>query len=309
MRNNCGSEMSDALDDIFRMIRLESCVYFQRDFHAPWGMCIEGTGFAQFHLVAEGSCVVESADAATPLGPGDVVLFPRGAGHILADKAGRRAAPGPQVMASFATGAPMFTGPGPAARIICGHYGYRVRPGHPLIDALPDMIHIPAGSGADLSPVVNLLIVETAADTQGGTAIVERLAEVLLVHVLRAWVDIDGRPSGILQAMSDRRLVRAVNRIHRNFEAPLTLEELASEAGMSRSSFAERFRRTAGIAVIEYLSKWRMLSACGLLSETGLSIADVAERSGYGSDLAFSRAFKREHGVSPAEWRRRDTGA
>ena len=106
--------------------------------------------------------------------------------------------------------------------------------------------------------------------------------------------------------MVDRRLGRAVARIHQDYDKPLTLEDLAREAGMSRSSFAERFKQATGLAAIEYLSQWRMLSAGDLLVQDGISVAEVATRSGYSSDLAFARAFRRAYGVTPAEWRRQE---
>ncbi len=296
--------MSDVFDQIFRLIRLEACVYFQRDFHAPWAMQIGPTEMAQFHLVLGGSCVIEQDQGPTALGPGDIVLFPRGAAHVIADSEGRRAISGQAAMATFATPRPMFLGSGEASRVICGHYCYRNQVVHPLMDSLPEMLLVRKSEASDLSKITDLLIAETKLSVPGSTPIVERLAEVLLVHILRAWLVQEARPPGFLSAVTDPRLCRAMVRIHRDFQTPLTLEALAEEAGMSRSNFAERFKQVTGLAAIEYLSKWRMISAGNLLSETGLSIADVAARSGYGSDLAFARAFKREYGLSPALWRR-----
>ncbi len=298
-------QMSDLLEDIFRMIRLEACVYFQRTFNAPWAMQIGPTQMAQFHLVLEGTCVAEVDGAVVHAAPGDVLLFPRGAVHVLADREGRDPVPGADAMASFATDAPMFAGNGVPTKLICGHYAYRTRPVHPLIDGLPELVHVSARtSGAELEAIVGLLIAETRSSSQGSTSIVERLAEVLLVRTLRAWLAVEAPSSGFLHGMTDRRLSRALIRIHRDFEHPLTLESLAGDAGMSRSRFAERFKDVTGLPAIEYLAQWRMLSAGGLLADSGLSIPEVAVRSGYGSDLAFARAFKRTYGMTPAEWRR-----
>lgn len=303
---NVSSEppMSDVFDQVFRLIRLEACVYFQRDFHAPWAMQIGPTKVAQFHLVSSGSCVIERDKDRTVLGAGDIVLFPRGTAHVIADKEGRPAVPGQAAMATFGTAQPMFSGPGDETRVICGHYCYRDQVGHPLMDSLPEMLLLRRSETSDLTKVADLLIAETMSGVPGSTPIIERLAEVLLVHILRAWIAQETRPPGFLNVMTDPRLCRAMVRIHSDFQAPLTLEALAEEAGMSRSNFAVRFKQVTGLAAIEYLSKWRMISAGDLLSETGLSIADIAARSGYGSDLAFARAFKREYGLSPASWRR-----
>jgi len=299
--------VSDLFDDIFRMIRLESCVYFQRQFHAPWAMEVGPTGMAQFHLVLDGPCVVEIAGRTVTAAPGDVLLFPGGAAHVLADGPGRPATPGATAMASFGTDRPMFAGAGAPTRVICGHYSYRTRPVHPLIDDLPELVHVRAEGSADaMAPIIDLMVAETRADGHGSAPIVERLAEVLLVRTLRAWLAAQAPAEGFLNGLADHRLARALQRIHRDFESPLTLEDLAGEAGMSRSSFAERFSRITGLAAIEYLGKWRMLWAGDMLGDAALSIAEVANRVGYRSDLAFSRAFKREYGLSPAEWRRQD---
>ena len=299
--------MDDALSEIFRLIRLRSCVYFQRDFFAPWAMRIEGTGFAQFHVVTRGNCCVEIDGVSVDCSVGDVLLFPRGGAHTLADRPGRAPVSGPEVIASFTGDMPYFAHGATSTRVICGHYEYRSEPRHPLIGDLPELIHVRSLdllAGASATSVVGLLMDEIANPSAGSTSVVERLAEVLLVVVLRAYVAQEPARLGFHRGLVDRRLARAINRIHHDYSARLGLTDLAEAATMSRSSFAQHFKDTTGIAPIEYLAKWRMITAMDLLVSTSHPIPEISERVGYDSDIAFARAFKREFGKTPAQYRR-----
>ncbi len=106
-----------------------------------------------------------------------------------------------------------------------------------------------------------------------------------------------------LAAVVDRHLSRTIQKIHSEIDRPLDLNGLAHAAGMSRSSFAEHFRTTTGIAPISYVTRWRMLTAERYLEDPALSIPEIVERIGYESDVAFVRAFKCEQGQSPARFR------
>ena len=299
--------MNDALSDIFQLIKLKSCVYFQRDFHKPWAMRIEGTGYAQFHVITRGHCVVEVNQQVHRCSVGDVILFAHSSPHVLADEAERNALPGAEVMASFASSAPYFNDGDEFTRIICGHYEYRTAIPHPLIAELPDFIHIRSLDilpDARISTILPLLMGELASNEPGSSSIVERYAEILLIQILRSHARQKPHRPEFLNALCDNRLIRAINRIHRDYALPLGLDDLAREAALSRSAFAQRFKDTAGIAPIEYLAKWRMITASELLKTTDLPVAHVCEKVGYESDISFARAFKREYGVTPSQHRR-----
>jgi Cupin len=136
--------LMDVLSNILRELQLTGAVYFQRDFHAPWGMEIGGTGFAQFHVITRGSCIVTAFGRSVTCPAGDIVLFPHSAPHMLADAPGTDPVAGPAAMASFAGENPMFAAGGLPTRLICGHYEYRSLAGHPLIAELPAMLHVRA---------------------------------------------------------------------------------------------------------------------------------------------------------------------
>ncbi|MBT5435586.1 MAG: helix-turn-helix transcriptional regulator [Rhodospirillaceae bacterium] len=157
--------------------------------------------------------------------------------------------------------------------------------------------------------VVPLLVREMNLGAPGSETVVTRLAEVLLIQVLNRHVQASPPSSGLLVALSDSRLARAIQAIHDQPENPWSLEELAHRAGMSRSSFAERFHDVAGVTPNHYLTHWRMVRARQLLEDTDNAIVQVSESVGYSSELAFARAFQRLFGTTPSRFRRRSRQA
>ena len=302
--------MDDPLSGVLDLLRLKGCVYFQREFHAPWAMRIENTGFAQFHAIVSGDCVVDVGGSSRSCAVGDVIVFPHGDPHVLADRPGRYAVPGPEAMASFNGPAPLFSSGERKCRIICGHYEYRSDIVHPAIGELPAAIHVQGLDRSGEDPVyatLRLMFGELARSEAGGMAVVERYSEILLIQVLRAHLRQATPRHGLLAAFADRRLAPAVALIHSGFAGPLSLDDLARAAALSRSSFAQRFRDVAGFPPIEYLTRWRMLVAGDLLRSAGLSVAQAAEQVGYESETAFARAFKKVVGTTPARYRRART--
>jgi len=137
----------------------------------------------------------------------------------------------------------------------------------------------------------------------GAEIIVERLAEILLVQVLRAYFGEHGRPQGLLAALFDPRLGAGVAAIHARWAQPLTLQDIAKATGMSRSAFASAFAATAGVTPMAYLAEWRLLKGREMLADRALSIAQIAAACGYRSTEGFSRAFRRFYVRSPTALR------
>lgn len=298
---------NDILSDVLRLVRLKGCVYFRHSFAAPWAMRVDEGVAAQFHVVARGECTVETANGTFSGGPGDVFIFPRGTSHVIGDRPGRQAMPGHQAVGAILQGKAPFAGGGRETQLVCGHFEYRHALRHPLFADLPEVMHFRANdfdTPEIVDPIVPILLREMAANRPGKETVVERLAEAMLVQLLRAHVLREAPASGFLAALSDRRLCLAIRAIQRGADRRLTLDAIAKVAGMSRSALAERFKAAVGCAPIEYLALWRMYTACNLLSDTYASVADIANQVGYESDIAFARAFKREIGASPAEFRR-----
>lgn len=201
---------------------------------------------------------------------------------------------------------PLETGPGtfrlgPAdgpveVRALVGHCDFAATDKGLLLSLLPEMVHL---SGQDrLLALVQLIHDETRSDRPARAMILERLLEVLMIEALRASPGPE-HPPGLSRGLSDPRLAGVLFRIHDDVAGALSVEDLARDAGMSRSAFFERFRTALGIAPKEYVTAWRMAVARDLLLRGGLTNAEIAHRVGYGSASAFGMAFVRHEGVSP----------
>ncbi len=302
----------DPLSDVLDRIRLRGCVYFQRDFSPPWGMAMDAGPFAQFHLVVRGRCWLRAGETTRELATGDIVVFPFGAAHMLLDDPSTDPLPGLTVLAAHKKGRPIFDGQQDGARLLCGHFELDRDLKHPLLRELPALIHIKGMSAEQpswLESAIGLLIRESASDQPGAATVVDRLAEVLFVQVLRAHLLASVPSRGFLAALKDRRMSNALEIIHDNVHTDLTLYAIARAAGMSRSSLALRFKEVMGVTPMDYVTGWRMQRAREMLRTTHGSLADVAERVGYRSEAAFSRAFKRVFDQTPGAFRRTTTGA
>lgn len=298
----------DSLSDVLNLMRLRGCVYFLRDFSAPWGMEMSDGAFAQFHMVARGRCWLQFEGDTLELASGDVIVFPRGDGHSLLDHPGTAPIPGRKVLEAHLGGQPIFANEGDRTRLLCGHFEFDRAFRHPLTDELPRLIHIKGLSGDQpdwFDAVTRVLIRETGGMQPGAPTVVNRLAEVLFIQVLRAYL-LFHRPShGFLGAIQDEQINRALRAVHAGFGKDLTLADIAREAGMSRSNLALRFKEILGETPMDYMTRWRMLKAQELLKTPDFSsLSDIAERVGYKSESAFSHAFKREFGQSPGTFRR-----
>jgi transcriptional regulator GlxA family with amidase domain len=159
-----------------------------------------------------------------------------------------------------------------------------------------------------VAPVLALLADETARQRPGGSAMVSRLCDLLVVEALRAWLAAAPPRDAWLAGLRDPQIAAALERIHTAPERPWTVDSLARAAGMSRSRFAQRFAELVGEPPLQYLTGWRLCYATELLDGSDDSLRVIAQRSGYGSEAAFGKAFKRRFGMSPGTYRtaRRD---
>ena len=190
-------------------------------------------------------------------------------------------------------------------QLLCCHLSFGPVKLNPLFDMLPPVIHISSNDPARqaLSPIIQLLLQESTLQRCGQDTVLNRLAEVLLVHVLRFLMENQKLEKGVLAGLSDIRLARAITAMHRLPEQRWNIESLATEAGMSRTAFNQHFRNTVGCPPGEYLSRWRMRLACRLLETSQMVISQIVDQLGYQSETAFFRAFRRNIGMSPGKYR------
>jgi AraC-like DNA-binding protein len=266
-----------------------------------------------FHLVTAGGCwVIPQRSQPLRLEVGDVIVFPRGGPHVMCSD------PKAPPTAAFDVRAlpPVVQWPyqiGEAADrpdrlgLICGFLGCDVRPFNPLLAALPHTMVVSDRGRADgwLSQFTRFAVAEATAKRAGSDGVLARLSELMFVEAVRMHLDsLPGEQTGWLAGLRDRHVGRALTLMHGKPAHPWTIEELAREVGLSRSALADHFMHFVGQPPMHYLAQWRMQVAAGLLS-SGASIAAVASEVGYGSEAAFSRAFKKLVGTPPAVWRRR----
>ena len=201
-------------------------------------------------------------------------------------------------------------GDGPVTTLVHGGFSFGAAPPNVLLESLPAILHAPAGSprmSPQLAVAAQLILSESAAPGPGSNMLSARLAEILLIHALRARVtaretDDDRRPG--LCALADPAIGAAMRLIHARPAEDWTVERLAREVAMSRSAFAARFTELVGLPPLQYLTQWRMTEAARRLREADESVAAVAEEVGYANAAAFMKAFTRVHGVGPGSYRR-----
>lgn len=314
----------DTLSEVLKAVRLKGAVFFDVEASAPWvaealpakqiatAILPDSEHVMEYHVITSGDCwasVIGHDIPAVKLEAGDVVAFPQGDAHILSSAPGMRGDPGPAVVPAGAQLPVLFDlegGGSERAHVVCGFLGCDSRPFNPLIEALPPILHIRSGGTAHsswLKEFTRFAVMEANEKRMGGNTILSKLGELMFAELVRRYVEsLPAESLGWLGGLRDRYIGRALNRMHAEPTRAWTLQELAKEAGLSRSSFAERFAGYVGIPPMQYLQKWRLQIAASRLVD-GVSIATIAADVGYESEAAFSRAFKRVIGQPPADWR------
>lgn len=295
----------DVLSDILEKIRLTSVVYFKSDFTSPWGMDIPKGPYAQFHLVTQGSCLARIGGTTLPVEAGDILVFPTGREHWLADQETSKRENGPKVVRAIMDGKPLFQGQAAATTLVCGHFDFDRTVDHPFIKELPEFIHISQHEKRELSwlqGITDLVIEEAEKKWEGSQLISNKLGEVLFVHTLRAYFK-RGAISGFVAALQDGRIGKALRAIHNTPEADWQLLSLAQVAGMSRTGFSKRFKDLLGDTPLNYITHWRMLRAGELLTFGSQSVGEIAHAVGYSSEAAFNRVFKKRMALTPLKFR------
>lgn len=314
----------DALSEALSSVRMTGAIFYDAICTAPWGFAVPpmedvahvlapGTDcLVGYHLVAEGRAVSRfEGEAEVALGPGDVIIVPHGDPHTVSN--GR-----PAMLIDSRTsicsnlGGDLSTfrigGGGEETRFVCGYFGCERYAAHLFLAGLPLMIRVNVRGdrcGAWLESSIRHLLSESASQRPGHRALLSRMAEALFIQTLRLYME--GLPpehAGWLAGAREPIVGAALALLHRRPSHAWTLAELAREIGAARSVVAERFGRFLGEPPMAYLSRWRLQLAARLLRTTQKSVLEVALDTGYES-AAFNRAFKREFGVPPGQYRKK----
>ncbi|MET0459418.1 MAG: AraC family transcriptional regulator [Ilumatobacteraceae bacterium] len=298
-----------AIADALRDVTITGVFYCPSYLHEPWGGTVPAMpGCVWFHAVTSGHCQLVVGDDRLELRSGDLALVPHGTGHRIEAGAPTEHPlipdlPHEEESDNYAV--LRYGTIGPLTELVCG--GLRLE--HPnarrLVDGLPPVVHVRTVRRTTIGVTLDQLAEEVERSEVGSEAVISRLCDILVIQAIRHWMMSDEATSSPwLRAMTDPQLGPALAALHADPAAPWTVSSIASQAAMSRSAFAARFRDVLGQSVMGYLTELRLQLAVDLLHRGDRTVAQIATAVGYESDASFSRVFKRHLGTSPRQARR-----
>lgn len=306
----------DVLSHLLAAYRSDRAVSARFTLSAPWALSSGGVEGMLVRMCAGAAYWIQvEGEAPVQVQPGDIVALPLGSAHGVSSAPGLAAEPFKALLQQHMVGRHgehpiVFShgGGGERTELYSLHVWMPAAGIRALLQGLPRLLVIRRSEIATTSALalaMAALVDETIAQKPGWQACVARLADLLLVHVLRAHLGTQAQEQpGALQGMNDPRISRAMARMHAQPAKPWSVEALASASGMSRTVFSERFRALVGQTPMQYLGAYRMALAAQQLQSAQLSVVEVAEIAGYDSEKAFSRAFRRWAGVTPSVYAR-----
>lgn len=304
----------DALTDILNTLRLKSSLYFRTELTAPWGIRVPSQGrVARFHIAIRGQCWlrIEGREQDVFMANGDLVIISHGAGHILADSPATPPIDLADVYEEVAypgEGPLVYGGGGAGCCLVCGEFAFDEEENHPLLDNLPPLLRVTGDQSYNakwLDSIIGFIAHEAASLEPGANAIIDRLSEIIFIQVIRTTLASTREHIPFLSAFTDPRISSVLSEVHRAPGANWSVESLGQIANMSRSAFSNRFTELANMTPLQYVIFVRLQKASRMLLDTNHSLPAIAESVGYKSEAAFSMAFKRQFGLRPGEYRRR----
>lgn len=307
------SSSGSVLRDVMGWVRVHGTVFFRATLRAPWGFTVPRRKNATFHFVASGQCWLEAEVIRTPLelATSDLIILPHGDRHTLCDDQGSPIRDLDELLSEhpLRDGCVLdHGGKGRRTILLCGGFAIENGKANPLVGSLPSLMRLPAArlkSLRWLPGALDWIISEMQNRRPGSETVTDRLAEILFVESLRAYcADCNAAEGGWVRALVDPMIGAALALIHEEPEAPWTVAAIAHRVGISRSSFASKFEQLVGEPPLQYVTRCRLGMAARLLHTSSTKIPEIARSVGYGSVVAFHKAFKRFYEVGPGEFRR-----
>lgn len=303
---------ADPLGEALHLVQLTGTLYCRGELGAPWGIHVPSLpDLITFQVVLEGSAWLE-LEGREPLllQRGSLTVIPHGTPHRLVSAPGLEAAPLfslPVEQVSDRYEILRHGGDGARTSMMYGAVRFDGLAGERLVQHLPELLHVTRWEGAEewLEATFHLIAREAKTMRPGGETVLTRLADVILVQAIRAWLDSAPEAhTGWLLALRDEKIGRALLLMHRAPERAWTVASLADAIGMSRSAFSARFTELVGTSALRYLTEWRLQLARRALPQSDEPLFALATRFGYASEAAFSRAFSRQFGTAPGRVRK-----
>ncbi|MDB5872104.1 MAG: transcriptional regulator, AraC family [Ramlibacter sp.] len=312
----------DVLSDVLRTIRLEGALFLNGDMHAPWCFKVpRGADIAQVlkpgaqrlaicHLVVQGRCWAQT-EGSEPIRveAGEAIVVPQGNAHVLGSGLQHAAVEIDHVVSPRVPAMERirYGGDGESTVLVCSWFACEGDAPNSLMANLPALFTTSLrrrAAGPWIEQSINFVLGDAASHTPGSEMVAAKVAEVLFAEVVRGYIESmpAGNP-GWLAGLRDPLVSRCLALMHGEPARAWTVDALAQEVHISRSVLADRFTGLVGAPPMQYLTRWRMIVAAGLLSKDQANLARIAQGVGYESAAAFNRAFKREYGVSPGAWR------
>jgi AraC-like DNA-binding protein len=303
----------DALSEALRGVRITGTLFLNGELSAPWGVSTPRVeNLVIFHVVTEGRATARlPGGEAVMLEAGTIVVFPAGDAHELWIGTAPALVDATPLLPRILAGelrTERGGGGGAVTRLICGYFGCEPATERLLLAGLPPMFTVNIrrdDTGAWLESAIRHSADLVDSGLPGRRALLSKLTEALFVETLSRYMeDLPPERTGWLAAARDDVVGKALASLHRDPARAWSLDDLAKEAGASRTVLVERFGRLLGAPPLAYLARWRLQRAASLLETTEHTVLRIAMDVGYESDAAFSRAFKREMGEPPARYRR-----
>ena len=305
----------DVLTDVLRSVHIRGSLYCRSRMSAPWGFRVARRDTATFHVVTAGQCWldVEGVVKGVRVTSGDVVILPHGHAHIMRnppktpatkieflDDLVAKLAPDKQGTLRYGWG-------GKPTILICGGFQLESHLTNPLLSALPALIHVRSKDsqiGPWLQATVKWVEAEASSNHAGAETVIARLSEILFIQAMRAFISANSDGNiGWLKALSDPQIGMALALIHSQPQEPWTLASLSHHVGLSRTAFTTKFKELTGAPPLRYLTRWRLHKAATHLRTGRGKLMEIARLVGYDSEVALSKAFKRQFGVAPGAYR------
>jgi AraC-like DNA-binding protein len=298
----------DPLSDVLSLLKPRSYMFGGFDTGGDWSICFGQHEGIKCYAVVSGECwlSVEGVPDAVRLKTGDCFLLPRGRPFRIASDLDLAPVDARTLFRTPPNGGiAVFNGGGDCSTV-GGHFAFSGDHAGILLGMLPPIVHLRKESDkAALRWSMEQMRQELREPQPGGFLVAQHLAHLMLVQALRLHLA-EGLQGGVgwLFALADKQMAAAINAMHQDTAHRWTLQELAERAGMSRSTFALKFKETVGASPMEHLTRWRMLRAADRLVNSSDPISVIARSLGYESESAFSTAFRRVMGCSPREYSR-----